>query len=70
MSVNFNNAEKEDNVIVFKQNMSDSAKIISESAKSELENANTRVWKIKISAESKADLNFTVEMKDNNHLCN
>ncbi len=70
VTVNFNNAEKENNVIIFKQNMPDSTKIISESDKSELENANTRVWKINIPAESKTDLNFAVEMKDNNHLCN
>lgn len=69
VSVNFNNAEKDDNTVVFKQNMSDNAKIISESLKSETENAHTRVWKVNIPANSKTELNFTVEQKDNNHLC-
>ena len=67
--INFNNAEKEDNVVVFKQNMSDTAKITKESLKSEAENAGTRVWKVNIPASSKVDLTFSVEMKDNNRLC-
>lgn len=69
VSVNFNNAEKENNAVIFKQNMSDSAKIVNENIKSELENANTRVWKVEIPANSKAELNFTVEDKDNNRVC-
>ena len=67
--MNFNNAEKDDNTVVFKQNMADSAKIIKESVKSELENANTRVWKVGIPASDKVDLTFTVEIKDNEHHC-
>ncbi len=69
VAVNFNNAEKEDNTVVFKQNMVDSAKIIKESLKSELENANTRVWKVGIPGSGKVDLTFTVEIKDNEHHC-
>ena len=69
VAVNFNNAEKENNVVIFKQNMADTAKIIKENIKSELENANTRVWKVKIPANSKEELNFTVEAKDNEHFC-
>ena len=67
--INFNNAEKEDNVIVFKQNLLDSAKVVKESTKSEQENANTRVWKVSVPAGSKADLTFSVEMKDTNRIC-
>lgn len=69
VAVNFNNAEKEDNIVIFKQNMADTAKIIKENIKSEQENANTRVWKVKIPANDKAELNFTIEAKDNNRVC-
>lgn len=69
IEVTFNNAEKEDNTIVFKQNMAETVKIIKENIKSEQENANTRVWKVAIPASSKTTLNFTAEMKDANHLC-
>lgn len=69
VTINFNNAEKENNVVVFKQNIADSAKIIKESLKSETENANTRVWKVNIPASGKTELTFTLEDKDSNRVC-
>lgn len=69
VTVNFNNAEKEDNTVIFKQTMADTAKVIKENIKSEAENAHTHVWKVQIPADSKRELNFTVEAKDNTRVC-
>ena len=64
-----NNAEDTDNTVILSQNFPDNYKIVDENIKSESKNATLRQWKVAVDKNSKKTLNFTVEVKDSDRIC-
>ena len=69
VEVTLNNAENENNTVIVSQHFPDNHKIISESIKSEEKTATIRQWKVPVERESKKSLNFTVEIKSQERIC-
>lgn len=67
--INFNNAEKSENDVIFKQNVSDNAVVISESSKSTKNNAGELQWIVKVPAEGNNTLKFSISIKQNKRSC-
>ncbi len=64
-----NNAEDVDNTVILSQHFGMSYKIVKESVKSTEKNANTRQWPVNVSKNSKQTLTYTVEVQDNDRVC-
>ncbi len=69
VEVTVNNAENEKNTVIVSQHFPDNHKIISENIKSEEKTATVRQWKVPVERESKKSLNFTVEIKSQERIC-
>ena len=69
VEVTVNNAEDTDNTVILSQNFPDGYKIIKESIKGKSQNANERRWNVSVAKNSKKNLNFTVEIKTSERIC-
>ena len=70
VEITVNNAEDVDNTVVIEQNFPNEHTITQESTKSESKNASTRQWKIKVGKNTKATLNYSVDITFNDRKCN
>ena len=69
VEVTVNNAEDNDNTVILSQNFPEDYKIVKENIKSESKNANTRQWHVATDHNSKKTLNYTVEIKSRDRIC-
>ena len=69
VEVTVNNAEDSDNTVILSQNFPEDYTIVKENIKSESKNANTRQWHVATDHNSKKSLNFTVEIKSQERIC-
>ncbi|MBP5215347.1 MAG: DUF4139 domain-containing protein [Alphaproteobacteria bacterium] len=69
VEITVNNAENENNVVVISQDFPQDYKITSESVKSELKNATTRKWKVKVAPNSKQTLTYSVDITESSKTC-
>lgn len=68
--ITVNNAEDTDSTVIIEQNFPADYKITSESVKSEVKNASTRVWKVKAAENSKETLKFSADVTYTDRKCN
>lgn len=68
-SITVNNAEDSDNTVVVKQNFSKDFNITKETIEGKNKNSKTRQWEISVPKNSKASLDFTVELTDTKLSC-
>ena len=69
VEVTVNNAESENNTVILSQHFPEDYKIVKESIKSEEKNATVRQWKVPVDRDSKKTLNYTVEIKSQERIC-
>ena len=63
------NADASENSVIISQNFPDNYKIIKESIKGSVKNAQTREWTIKVPANGKTTLSYMVEIPQNTRVC-
>lgn len=63
------NAEAAENSVIISQNISDNYKIVKESIKGKAKNAQTREWTVKVPANGKTTLSYTVEIPQTTRVC-
>ena len=63
------NAEAAENSVIISQNISDNYKIVKESIKGKAKNAQTREWTVKVPANGKTTLSYTVEIPQTTRIC-
>lgn len=69
VEITVNNAEDNDNTVVISQDLPIEHKIAKESLKSTLENVSTRKWTVPVAKNSKQTFTYSVEITDNNRIC-
>lgn len=63
------NADTVENSVIISQNLPDNYKIVKESLKGAVKNAQTREWTVKVPANGKTTLSYTVEIPQNTRVC-
>ena len=63
------NADTAENSVIISQNLPDNYKIVKESLKGAVKNAQTRQWTVKVPANGKTTLSYTVEIPQNTRVC-
>lgn len=69
VEISLNNAEKVENTVIVKQNFPENYKLVKESVKSQSRNVTTRQWLVKVPAEGKNTLSYTVDITQKQRLC-
>ena len=69
VEVTVNNAESENNTVILSQQFPDDYKIVKENIKGEEKNATIHQWKIPVDHDSKKTLNYTVEIRSQDRIC-
>lgn len=63
------NADTAENSVIISQNLPDNYKIVKESLKGAVKNAQTRQWTVKVPANGKITLSYTVEIPQTTRVC-
>lgn len=63
------NADTAENSVIISQNLPDNYKIVKESLKGAVKNAQTRQWTVKVPANGKTTLSYTVEIPQTTRVC-
>ena len=63
------NADTAENSVIISQNLPDNYKIVKESLKGAVKNAQTREWTVKVPANGKTTLSYTVEIPQTTRVC-
>ena len=63
------NADTAENSVIISQNLPDNYKIVKESLKGAVKNAQTRQWTVKVPANGKTTLSYTVEISQTTRVC-
>ena len=63
------NADTVENSVIISQNLPDNYKIVKESLKGAVKNAQTRQWTVKVPANGKTTLSYTVEIPQTTRVC-
>ena len=63
------NADTAENSVIISQNLPDNYKIVKESLKGTVKNAQTRQWTVKVPANGKTTLSYTVEIPQTTRVC-
>ena len=67
--ITISNADTQENSVIVSQNFPDNYKIVKESLKGEEKTGRIRQWKLKTPADGKSVLTYTVEIPQNNRVC-